>query len=159
MWAGHRRFLGDELPSAQFPNAVLLERALKNIRAGDILMAHLGIWSRQDAWAPAVLDPLVTGLKQKGFCFATIDQHPDYREWVKKYARTEYARTAPGEADVERASSQKEQDESDPMDAAEMTTEERESDMTAEDTSQEAAEPQPDITLLDISTEKPKQHE
>ena len=81
-------FLGDELPSAQYPNAALLERALKNIRAGDILMAHLGIWSRQDAWAPAVLEPLIVGLKQKGFCFATIDQHRDYREWLKKYART-----------------------------------------------------------------------
>jgi peptidoglycan/xylan/chitin deacetylase (PgdA/CDA1 family) len=81
-------FLGDELSSAQYPNAVLLERALKNIRVGDILMAHLGIWSRQDAWAPAVLGPLVAGLKQKGFCFATIDQHPDYRDWIKKYAFT-----------------------------------------------------------------------
>jgi peptidoglycan-N-acetylmuramic acid deacetylase len=33
-------------------------------------MAHLGIWSRKDPWAPAVLEPLITGLKARGFCFA-----------------------------------------------------------------------------------------
>lgn len=41
-------FLGDELPSDKFPNARLLEQALRNIKPGDILLAHLGIWSRQD---------------------------------------------------------------------------------------------------------------
>ena len=72
-------FLGDELSSEQYPNPVLLDRALRNIRSGDILVAHLGIWSRQDPWAPAVLEPLIIGLKEKGFCFATIDRHPTYR--------------------------------------------------------------------------------
>ena len=43
-----------------------------DIRSGDILMAHLGIWSRQDPWAPAVLAPLITGLKARGLCFATL---------------------------------------------------------------------------------------
>jgi len=71
-------FLGDELSSDQYPNGVLLERALQNIRSGDILMAHLGIWSRKDPWAPAVLEPLIVGLKSRGFCFATIDAHPVY---------------------------------------------------------------------------------
>ncbi len=75
-------FLGDELPSDQYPNALLLERALRNIRSGDILVAHLGIWSRQEPWAPAVLEPLIEGLKQKGFCFATIDAHPTYRDKI-----------------------------------------------------------------------------
>lgn len=73
-------FLGDELPSDRYPNAQLLQRALRDIRPGDILLAHLGIWSRQDAWAPAVLEPLVSGLKAKGFCFATLREHPDYRD-------------------------------------------------------------------------------
>jgi len=68
-------FLGDELSSEQFPNAHLLERALKNIRSGDILMAHLGIWSRKQAFAP-MLDPLITGLKQQGYCFETLHDHP-----------------------------------------------------------------------------------
>ncbi len=80
-------FLGDELPSAQYPNAVLLERALRNIRSGDILLAHLGIWSRQEPWAPTVLEPLIEGLKKKGFCFATIDAHPDFRPWVLAHSR------------------------------------------------------------------------
>ncbi len=64
-------FLGDELPSSTYPNELLLKRALAGIRNGDILMAHLGIWSRKDPFAP-MLDPLIGGLKNKGFCFATI---------------------------------------------------------------------------------------
>lgn len=69
-------FLGDELPSEKFSNAKLLAQALRDIRSGDILMAHLGIWSRQEPWAPAVLEPLIVGLQQKGFCFKTLREHP-----------------------------------------------------------------------------------
>jgi peptidoglycan/xylan/chitin deacetylase (PgdA/CDA1 family) len=72
-------FLGDELSSQRYPNAALLKRALQEIRPGDILLAHLGIWSRQDPWAPAVLEPLITGLKARGLCFATLRDHPSYR--------------------------------------------------------------------------------
>ena len=75
-------FLGDELPSGAYSNAALLQKALQNIRPGDILMAHLGIWSRQDPWAPAVLEPLVSGLQARGFCFRTLREHPDYRGWI-----------------------------------------------------------------------------
>ena len=75
-------FLGDELPSEAVSNAQLLRKALRDVRAGDILVAHLGIWSRQDPWAPAVLEPLVTGLKERGFCFATLREHPAYRAWI-----------------------------------------------------------------------------
>jgi peptidoglycan-N-acetylmuramic acid deacetylase len=71
-------FLGDELPSDRFPNDRLLQQSLRGIRAGDILMAHLGIWSRRDPWAP-MLEPLITGLKAKGLCFATLREHPAYR--------------------------------------------------------------------------------
>jgi peptidoglycan-N-acetylmuramic acid deacetylase len=71
-------FLGDELPSERYPNDKLLAQALRDIRAGDILLAHLGIWSRKDAWAPAVLEPLIEGLKQRGLCFATLREHPRY---------------------------------------------------------------------------------
>ena len=60
-------------------HAKLLQQALTQVRSGDILLAHLGIWSRQDAWAPAVLTPLIQGLKAKGLCFATLKDHPDYR--------------------------------------------------------------------------------
>ena len=75
-------FLGDELPSEKFSNEALLKKALRDIKKGDILMAHLGIWSRQDPWAPTVLEPLIMGLKERGFCFATLREHPDYRAWV-----------------------------------------------------------------------------
>jgi peptidoglycan-N-acetylmuramic acid deacetylase len=48
------------------------------VKAGDILLAHLGIWSRKDPWAPTVLEPLIQGLKSKGLCFATLREHPLY---------------------------------------------------------------------------------
>jgi peptidoglycan/xylan/chitin deacetylase (PgdA/CDA1 family) len=63
----------------------LLRKALQNIRPGDILMAHLGIWSRQDPWAPAVLQPLIEGLQAKGMCFASLEDHPAYRDWIRKH--------------------------------------------------------------------------
>lgn len=72
-------FLGDELPSEKVSNDELLKRALRDVRPGDVLLAHLGIWSRRDAWAPAVLEPLIAGLKEKGHCFATLRDHPAYR--------------------------------------------------------------------------------
>ncbi|MEI7737666.1 MAG: peptidase A8, partial [Betaproteobacteria bacterium] len=79
-------FLGDELSSNQFPNQMLLKKALSNIRTGDILMAHLGIWSRTDPWATGVLEPLIVGLKDKGFCFKTLDTHPHYAAWISKHS-------------------------------------------------------------------------
>lgn len=66
-------FLGDELPSDRYPNDQLLKRALTNIRPGDILMMHLGIWSRKDPFWPQ-LDPLIAGLKARGMCFATLTE-------------------------------------------------------------------------------------
>ena len=75
-------FLGDELPSETASNEALLKKALADIREGDILLAHLGIWSRKDPWAPAVLEPLIVGLKERGFCFQTLREHPDYQRWI-----------------------------------------------------------------------------
>jgi peptidoglycan/xylan/chitin deacetylase (PgdA/CDA1 family) len=71
-------FLGDELPSDRYPNRQLLDQALRSIRDGDILIAHLGIWSRKDPYAP-MLDPLIAGLKSRGMCFATLHEHQGYR--------------------------------------------------------------------------------
>lgn len=88
-------FLGDELPSGPYPNALLLQKALKSVQAGDVLMAHLGIWSRQDPWAPTVLEPLIVGLKAKGLCFATLRDHPQYRDFV-----TQQPLLLPGVADI-----------------------------------------------------------
>jgi peptidoglycan/xylan/chitin deacetylase (PgdA/CDA1 family) len=73
-------FSGDELPSSSWPNDKLLKRALNGLKDGDIFIAHLGIWSRKDPWAPAVLDPLISGLEKKGYCFATLREHPAYRD-------------------------------------------------------------------------------
>lgn len=64
-------FLGDELPSERYPNDKLLQRALATIKPGDILMMHLGIWSRKDPFWPQ-LDSLIAGLKARGMCFATL---------------------------------------------------------------------------------------
>ncbi|MDC8757234.1 polysaccharide deacetylase family protein [Janthinobacterium sp. hw3] len=77
-------FSGDELSSEAYPNPVLLRRALANLRDGDIFVAHMGIWSRKAAWAPANLEPLIVGLQQKGFCFATLRAHPDYQPLFKR---------------------------------------------------------------------------
>ncbi len=63
-------FLGDELPSESYPNRLLVDRAVNNLKDGDIIMAHLGIWSRKDPFAP-MFEPLIAGLKAKGFCFST----------------------------------------------------------------------------------------
>ncbi|WP_338844785.1 polysaccharide deacetylase family protein [Massilia sp. W12] len=77
-------FSGDEQSSERYPNPVLLKRLLHNLKAGDVVMAHLGIWSRRDPWAPAVLPPLLDGLRARGFCFATLREHPAYRLSPKK---------------------------------------------------------------------------
>jgi peptidoglycan/xylan/chitin deacetylase (PgdA/CDA1 family) len=79
-------FLGDELSSQRYPNEELLRRALRSIRPGDVLVAHLGIWSRQDPWAPAVLEPLILGLKARGLCFATLRDHPQYGQAASRAA-------------------------------------------------------------------------
>jgi peptidoglycan/xylan/chitin deacetylase (PgdA/CDA1 family) len=67
-------FLGDELSSETHSNLVLLNRAVAKLRDGDVMMAHLGIWSRKDSFWP-MLDPLISQLKAKGFCFASIDHN------------------------------------------------------------------------------------
>lgn len=76
-WTPHG-FLGDELDSDRHPNAALLRQALQRVRPGEVLLMHLGIWSRQDPWAPAVLEPLIVGLKERGYCFETLRQHPSH---------------------------------------------------------------------------------
>lgn len=79
-------FLGDELASENHSNQALLARSLRDIRSGDILLAHLGIWSRKDPWAPAVLEPLIQGLKQRGLCFRTLAEHPSYALLLRQAA-------------------------------------------------------------------------
>jgi peptidoglycan/xylan/chitin deacetylase (PgdA/CDA1 family) len=70
---------GDELPSEKFPSDQLINAQLKNVRDGDILLWHLGIWSRKDPLYPR-LDELIGGLKAKGLCFARITEHPRWKK-------------------------------------------------------------------------------
>lgn len=71
-------FSGDELSSERFPSDRLIAQQLAGIRDGDILLWHLGIWSRKDPLWPK-LDDLIAGLKAKGFCFARIPEHPRWK--------------------------------------------------------------------------------
>jgi peptidoglycan/xylan/chitin deacetylase (PgdA/CDA1 family) len=71
-------FSGDELSSERFPSDKLIAQQLAGIRDGDILLWHLGIWSRKDPLWPK-LDDLIVGLKNKGFCFARITEHPTWK--------------------------------------------------------------------------------
>jgi peptidoglycan/xylan/chitin deacetylase (PgdA/CDA1 family) len=64
-------FLGDELDSDRQPNSALLQRALRSIRDGEVLLLHWGVRSRKEPFAE-VLEPLIAGLQEKGFCFATL---------------------------------------------------------------------------------------
>jgi len=77
-------YSGDELSSSAWPNARLLQKSLRELKDGDIFIAHMGIWSRKDPWAPANLEPLIQGLEQKDFCFATLREHPDYSHTFKR---------------------------------------------------------------------------
>lgn len=64
-------FIGDELPSDAHPNAQLLKQALARIKPGTVAMMHLGIRSRREPLAP-ILEPLIQGLKARGYCFAPL---------------------------------------------------------------------------------------
>jgi peptidoglycan/xylan/chitin deacetylase (PgdA/CDA1 family) len=64
-------FLGDELPSETHSNRMLVEQAVRSVKDGDVLLMHLGIWSRKDPFPP-MLDELLVRLKGRGFCFATL---------------------------------------------------------------------------------------
>nr|WP_270938852.1 polysaccharide deacetylase family protein [Roseomonas sp. MO-31] len=64
-------FLGDELDSAQHPNAVLLRRNLANIRPGEVLVMHWGVRSRREPFA-GIMEELVAGLLARGLCFETL---------------------------------------------------------------------------------------
>ena len=72
-------FSGDELPSEKFPSDQLIKTQIRNIKDGDILLWHLGIWSRKD---PLYLrfDELIAGLKAKSLCFARITEHPQWKK-------------------------------------------------------------------------------
>ena len=71
-------FSGDELPSEKFPSDQLIKTQIHDVKDGDILLWHLGIWSRKDPLYLR-LSELISGLKAKGLCFARITEHPQWK--------------------------------------------------------------------------------
>lgn len=72
-------FSGDELPSERYPGDKLIARQARDIKDGDVLLWHLGIWSRADPLWPR-LDELIGKLKARGLCFARL---PDDKRWIR----------------------------------------------------------------------------
>jgi len=72
-------FSGDELPSEKFPSDNLIKKQLRDIKEGDILLWHLGIWSRKEPLYPK-LETLIAGIKAKGLCFARITDNPRWKK-------------------------------------------------------------------------------
>ena len=69
-------FLPPGAPSARGPSAAQIDQLVARTRAGDVLLAHLGAWSREVPQVPVGLDALIGGLKARGFCFATLRDAP-----------------------------------------------------------------------------------
>lgn len=69
-WTAHG-YIGDDTPSERHPNPELLRKTLAQVQSGEVLLMHLGVWSRKDPWAP-MLPELVKGLRERGFCFAPL---------------------------------------------------------------------------------------
>jgi len=72
-------FSGDELPADAYPSDKLVARQVRDIKDGDILLWHLGIWSRTDPLWPR-LDEVIGKLKAKGMCFARLN---DDKRWIR----------------------------------------------------------------------------
>lgn len=64
-------FLGDELDSTASPNRALLARNLNSVRPGEVMVMHWGVRSRREPFA-GILEPLIAGLQERGYCFATL---------------------------------------------------------------------------------------
>ena len=57
----------------------------ENAQSGAIVLSHLGAHSGQDGEAAAAaFGKMLEGLQARGFCFKTLDEHPDYQQWVKQ---------------------------------------------------------------------------
>lgn len=58
----------------------------ENAQSGAIVLSHLGAHSGQDGEAAAAaFGKMLEGLQARGFCFKTLDEHPDYQQWVKQH--------------------------------------------------------------------------
>ena len=58
----------------------------ESVQPGAVVLSHLGAQPGQSAEdAAAAFGQLLDGLKERGYCFKTLDQHPDYQQWVKQH--------------------------------------------------------------------------
>ncbi len=72
-------------PAGSIDNAVP-SALVKNIQQGDVLLAKLG-GSSPAGWETTTLEPLITGLKERGLCFATLRTHPAYQAWIASHGQ------------------------------------------------------------------------
>ena len=75
-------FLPGGTPTAKGPTDQQVQQTVARVKPGDMVLAHLGAWSKEVPQMPVGLDALITGLKAQGFCFQTLRQHPDVRDWM-----------------------------------------------------------------------------
>ena len=80
-------FPPDAAPSAKGPSDKQVAQTVSRVRPGDLILAPLGVWSRDVPQVPVGLDPLISGLKAQGFCFRTLREHPLYRDWIAAQPR------------------------------------------------------------------------
>lgn len=64
-------YIRDDLPSEQYTNQKLLDKASSLIQKGDVILMHLGVWKRKDQ-AAVILPDLIDNLRARGFCFKTF---------------------------------------------------------------------------------------
>jgi len=64
---------------------VSLKAAIGGIRSGDVLVADLNATGGAEPWAVANLEPLIAGLKERGLCFESLRNHPNYKDWIANH--------------------------------------------------------------------------
>lgn len=65
----------------------ILRRAFagETVQPGATLLAHMGAWPGQGDEDVMATAELLEGLKQRGYCFKTLAEHPDYQQWIKQH--------------------------------------------------------------------------
>ena len=75
------------LPNAVVESIVNLLLSNPAIAGDDVAIVNeVPVVPTKPETAPAVLEPLIVGLKHKGFCFATLREHPQYAAHVRQAA-------------------------------------------------------------------------
>lgn len=69
-------------PGGALNGGLPLKKALQGIRNGDVLLADLHATNSAEPWAIGNLEPLIRGLKERGFCFETLRKHPGFKDWI-----------------------------------------------------------------------------